>query len=97
MDFTKAILNVHFVDVERVTKEINAKLNDTEWRKANNRYLRGNATGQSSTVEAYYFDYEIDNAIIIFAEIKKRLEIQKWRVLVLHHGTKNLAKLQLYR
>lgn len=98
MDFSKAIMNVHNVGVDRVEKELNVKLNDKAWRDANNRYAYDQSTPMRGLdTEAYFIDYDMPNAIFIFAEIKKRLEAKGWRVMVLHHQSKTLAKLQLYK
>ncbi len=98
MDFSKAIMNVHNVDIDRVEKELDIKLNDKTWREANNRYAYDRSIPiQSSDTQAYFIDYDIPNAIFIFAEIKKRFEAKGWRVMVLHHQSKTLAKLQLYK
>lgn len=102
MDFSKAIRNVHFKEVDKIIQEVNLKLSNNEWRKINNAYAHNAGVVSSEPeggvgTEAYYFDYEMFNAIYIFAEVKKHFETRGWRVLTVQNGSSSKVSLQLYK
>lgn len=81
MDFSKAIMKNHSKEVEKLDSEISRCVNDPYWIKQNNQYKYGDATTQGSTIHVQ-FTYTIDNALMVFAELKKRYEERGWRVTV---------------
>ena len=79
MDFTKAIMAKHAKEVEEYDKLILSRVNDPLWIKANNLYNRDGFVSDNISV---VMPFKLNNAAIIFAEIKTRFTARGWRVLI---------------
>ena len=93
MDFSNAIMKNCSNEVNRVEQDILSKLNDSNWVKANNTYNSLPQEFQSEQKELT-FNYTFkDQGILVTAEIKKRFESLKWRVVADANNQRSVIKL----
>lgn len=95
MDFSKAIMLKCAPEVQRVQSDIFSKLNDLNWVKNNNAYNPSSQSFNSDKKELVFNYIFKDHGILVTAEIKKRFELDKWRVVA--DSNNQSAVIKLYR